>query len=248
MIAMAHLTFPLPEGAHPTIQVGAMVHVGDVIGHISKKPVTSQTIPVAQILKFNPAKIFKHLKKTIGDTVYKGDVLAIKDGVLTAKKYIAEADGVLTGVNHHSGEIVIEQTQNEAKDLALHSLIAGTVEAIEPTHLIIKVQKTLEIETQNAPHKSFGGEVVLTDAKGAMQLSLSDVQGKVVIATELSDYTMSKLQTLGAAYFVVIDDTPETSSEEQLSLKNVNDMQTIIDFSPKAVYANATGNTIIFYR
>ncbi len=244
---MTNISILLPPDSTIVAHVGDVVTFDTEIARTSQKPVVSQTIQIAESLKFKPGKIFKHLKKNIGDKVYKGDVVATKDAVFATKKYIADADGILTSVNHHSGEIVIEHTSDEEKKSNILALLEGTVNAVEKDKIVCKSSKTLSIELVEAPKDRMGGKVVVTDTSNAMQLTMPQVSGNVIVSSDVSDYVLSKFEALGASYIIVTKQFSNISPHT-LVLADEKDIQSIIDFAPHAVYANAAEKSITFYK
>lgn len=244
---MNQITILLPSDSVPTVHVGDTLTFDTEIAHTTKKPIISQTIKVAQSLNFKPEKIFKHLKKNIGDKVHKGDIIATKDAVFATKKFIADSEGILTSVNHHSGEIIIEHTTDEEEKSVMLALLEGTVGSIEKDKILIKTSKTLTVPLMSEPRDRFGGAVVITDKTNAMQLSMPQVNGKVILALEVSDYILSKFEALGASHIVVTKQFTY-SSAHTIILENEADLEAIIDFAPHGVYANATEKNITFYK
>lgn len=244
---MPQITILLPPDATPLVQVGDVLRFETEIARVSQKPTVSQTLPIADTLQFKPAKIFKHLKKSIGDKVYKGDVVAVRDAVFATKKYIADADGVLTSVNHHSGEIVIEQTSSEETKSVIRALVDGSVANIEKDKIVCKVKQVLTVDLLDATKERVGGKVVVTDDTSVMQLSLPQIQGNIVVSADVSEYVTAKLEALGVSY-IVVSQKPEIPSSQLLALREPKDMQSIIDFAPHGVYANAAENSVTFYK
>jgi hypothetical protein len=244
---MTNISVLLPPDSTVLTHVGDAVTFDTEIARTSQKPTTSQTIQIAESLKFRPSKIFKHLKKNIGDKIYKGDVVATKDAVFATKKYIADADGILTSVNHHSGEIVIEYTSGEEKKSSLIALLEGTVNAVEKDKIVFKTSKILSIDLTEAPKDRIGGKVVITDDTNAMQLTMPQISGKIIVSSDVSDYVLSKFEALGASYIIVTKQFSNVSAHT-LILQNEKDLQSIIDFAPRAVYANAAEKSVTFYK
>ncbi len=244
---MNQIAILLPPNSVPTVNVGDTVSFDTEIAHTTRKPTVSQTIKVAESLKFKPEKIFKHLKKNIGDKIHKGDIVATKDAVFATKKFIADSEGILTSVNHHSGEIVIEHTTDEEEQSVMPALLEGSVSAVEKDRIFIKTSKTLVVPLISESQERFGGSVVITDKTSAMQLSMPQVSGKVILALEISDYILSKFEALGASHIVVTKQF-DYSSAHTLTLENAGDLESIIDFAPHGVYANAAEKSITFYK
>jgi len=244
---MPQISITIPPGSSPLVQVGDTVTFDTELVGFTQKPVIAKTIQIAQTLQFKPGKIFKHLKKNIGDKIYKGDVIATKDAVFATKKYIADEDGVLTSVNHHSGEIIIEHISSDEKSEKILAMVEGIVSALEKDKIHIKTSKTLSIELAKEVDDRIGGRLVITDKEHAMQLALPQVKGNIVLSSDLSDYVFSKFEALGASHIIVTEQiSPSTS--HILVLNDAKDMQTIVDFAPHAVYANASEKSITFYK
>lgn len=244
---MTNISILLPPDSTIVTHVGDVVTFDTEVARSSQKPTVSQTIQIAESLKFKPGKIFKHLKKNIGDKVYKGDVVATKDAVFATKKYIADADGVLISVNHHSGEIVIEHTSDEEKKSSLLAMLEGTVSAIEKDKIVFKTSKTLSIELAEAPKDRIGGKVVITDNTNAMQLTMPQISGNIIVSSDVSDYVLSKFEALGAS-FIIVTKQFSNISPHTLVLEDEKSIESIIDFAPHAVYANAAEKRITFYK
>lgn len=244
---MTNITIVLPPDATSVVHAGDTVTFDTEIARLSQKPTVSQTIPLAQSLRFKPSRIFKHLKKNIGDKVYKGDVLATKDAVFATKKYIADADGILTGVNHHSGEIIIEHTSAEEQSTIVRAMVEGTVSGVEKGSIICKTSKLLSVELATALDRRMGGKVVITDKTHAMQLTLPQVKDAIIVCSEVSDYVLSKFEALGVLS-IVVPSSPTPAPPHVLVLQDPKEMQSIIDFAPHAVYANAAEKSMTFYK
>ena len=228
-------------------------HIGDVltfdtkIAEVAHTPSISENIPIAEILRFKPSKIFKHLKKNIGDKIYKGDILATKDGIFSTKKYIADSDGMLTGINHHIGEITLEKSTYDSNISSICALVDGSVASIDQKSLEIKVGKTIVINIKQPLNVRFGGKVVITDNSQAILLSLPQVEDNIIVAQELSEYILSKLEALGAR-FIITSRSLSKVSPICIVVDKDNDIQAIVDFAPHAMYANATENFLTFYK
>lgn len=229
------------------MNTGDKITFDTVIAESSKAPPISHVIPIAEILKFKSDKIFKHLKKNIGDKIYKGDLLASKDGVMSTKKYLADTDGMLTGVNHHTGEITLEEGTNASVHATIPALAEGVVGTIDTTTLQCKVGKVLSIDLKDVVDTRFGGRTIVTDNEHAVALTLPQVQGAIIIAPDFSGYVLSKLAALGASRIITPKDISSTTTIDCV-IQNPEDIQSIIDFAPAAVYANAAEKCLIFYR
>jgi hypothetical protein len=195
---------------------------------------------------FNPSQIFKYIKKGVGAVIKKGEVIAQNKSLFSSKTYIADADGMITHIDHVTGEIVYEQVLSDASASAIMSMAEGTIAGIKPTKLTVKVSKTLEAELNQAVTDRLGGRVALPISGSMMVLKQEDVASNIVVADSLDDYSISKCEALQALAFV----TP-TEIDSHITTYTLKDPQTyasIVDFAPTYVYANPSETRLIFYK
>lgn len=74
-------------------------------------------INLAEELKIKPRLVFKHLKIPLGAKVKKGDVIALKKGLVAKKKILAPIEGVLDRLEESTGRLTIKAKEliKEAK-------------------------------------------------------------------------------------------------------------------------------------
>ncbi len=205
-----------------------------------------QTIPLAQILAFSPKHIFKHIKKSVGEMIRKGDVIAENKSIFSSKKFSADADGIITHVDHVVGEIVFEQVLSDVSSSAMMALFEGTIGEVKKGSLTVKVAKVLEIKVNEPVTSRFGGRCLVTDSAHAMILGLPDVGGNIIVAPDFTDYSISKFEALQAQAFVT--QAPARTHIPTFTLKKTSEFADIVDFAPLAVYANPSESTLIFYK
>ncbi len=245
---MYTLSLQIPEGYRPCVHTGETVSFDSTIAEsVSPGGNGTVTIPLATLLRFKPSKIFTHLTKTIGDRVYKGEAIASRDTVFATKKYIADTDGTLSGVNHHTGEITIETVASDQTGRPFTARVAGEVGEVTESEITVIVAKGIECAVSDAVHTRLGGALVIARASSGQELTLSEVRDRIVLATEGSDYLLAKIEALGASG-IIIPTGIAYSSDLTYALSENDDVARIIDFGPTAVYANAGENTLKFYR
>ncbi len=205
-----------------------------------------QTIPLAQILGFSPKHIFKHIKKSVGEMIRKGDVVAENKTLFSSKKFTADADGIITHIDHAVGEIVFEQVLTEVSSSAMMALFEGTVGDIKKGTITVRVAKVLEVKVNESVSSRFGGRCLITKATQAMVLGLPDVGGNIVVAPDFTDYSISKFEALQAQAFV--SPIAIHTHIPSYTLKKPNEYADIVDFAPTAVYANPSESILIFYK
>ncbi len=207
-----------------------------------------QKVRIAEVLDFEPDRIFKHLKVSIGQEIKKGDIIAIKNGIFTTKKYVAESAGRLTGVDHLSGEVTLEERSEGSGSMAVKALVVGQVKNIDEHSISISTKSTLEIPTINSPMFRLGSKVIVSDNKQAILLTMPEVNGSVIVVPELSEYVLSKLEALGA--MTIVTNNPTITSEYVTKTTDSSSeiIKKILDFAPDYVYAEPRANNLIFYK
>lgn len=242
-----------------TVTVGSgsriNVHVGDALtfdtvldAHTSPQTeAVSHTVPLAKLLGFAPSKIFKYLRKGIGERVERGEVVAVKDSVLSSRKYTADISGIIASIDHHTGEITIGEAKDSHTGEIMTALVEGSVVEVDNASFTIKVAKVHHCDLTSPLSHRLGGRVLLVDEDSAPKLTLPDVKDHIVVLRGATEYTLTKIEALGASY-VVVDPATTHRSSHTLTLERGVDMDRIVDFGPFAVYANAGEKMLTFYR
>ncbi|MFO0703835.1 MAG: hypothetical protein U0525_03880 [Patescibacteria group bacterium] len=212
-----------------------------------EKP-TSHVIPLAKTLNFSPDKIFKFLKKNIGQQIHRGEVVAEKDGMFSSKKFVSEFSGSIVSVNHHNGEITIEEKSSKNGLVTIKSMVVGKVSKTDDNELIIKTGNSMKIKVSGSFQKRIGGNVIVSDNTKAILLTLPEVKGAVIFVPNASDYVVSKLNALGAAYIITTSDVTIVSNDLILEDASVDNLNKIIDFDPKYIYGEPGETEITLYK
>lgn len=243
---MATFDIIVPAEWDILVKEGTKINLLTSLAQISVPTSYPQTIPLAKIVGFNPSQIFKHIKKGVGSVIKKGEIIAQNKSIFTSKSYIADADGMITHIDHLTGEIVYEQVQPDNSSSAIMSMAEGTIVGIRPTKLTVKVSKTLEVELDQAVIDRLGGRVVLPVSGSMMVLKQEDVASNIVVADSLDEYSISKCEALQALAFV----TPTQISTHitTYTLKDPQMYADIVDFAPTYVYANQSETRLTFYK
>ena len=71
------------------------------------------TIDIAKKLDIDPGKIFRYLKKLVGEEIKKNQIIALKHGLLNSIKLVSEYNGHIKEVNHNTGKITINIDKNQ---------------------------------------------------------------------------------------------------------------------------------------
>lgn len=213
------------------------------------KPKVHQ-VPLAKQLGFAPDRIFKYLKKNIGQKIEVGDIMAEKDGIFSSKKFVSEYSGVLVAVDHHTGEISIEENlQDESMGKQdIKSLVKGEVTKSDVGKITVKVEDKLEVELTKPLLTRLGTKVVLSDNKLAILLTQPDVENATIVVPDITDYIVSKLGALCARAIVTASSISSSDVVFVLSEKPVETISRIVEFGPKYVYAEPGATKLIFYK
>ena len=243
---MATFDIIVPAEWDILVREGAKINLLTSLAQISIPSSYPQTIPLAKIVGFNPSQIFKYIKKGVGAVIKKGEVIAQNKSLFSSKTYIADADGMITHIDHVTGEIVYEQVLSDASASAIMSMAEGTIAGIKPTKLTLKVSKILEVELNQAVTDRLGGRVALPISGSMMVLTQEDVASNIVVADSFDAYSISKCEALQALAFVT--PTEITSHITTYTLKDPQTYANIVDFAPTYVYANPSETRLIFYK
>lgn len=124
------------------ISVDQEVTPADIIG-TSQISSGFRTINLAKSLSVPPKEVIKYLRRSLGQRIYKGELLASKDGWLGRKKIIlSPTDGILDFLNSQTGELRMTFLP---KKLDLLSGVYGRVEQVDHAkgRVIIRTQASL---------------------------------------------------------------------------------------------------------
>lgn len=108
-------------------QVNTEISPHDVLGHY-KLTLGFTKINVAQKLNINPSEIPKHLNKPVGQTIYKGELVASKKGLFNTSRITAPTDGIFESLDQKTGEVTFKMLP---KDTSLTAGVFGVVESID---------------------------------------------------------------------------------------------------------------------
>lgn len=119
----------LPGKGKINVSVGAEVSPSDIIG-TSEVSSGFRIINLSQLLSIQPKDIEKYLKKQIGQRIYKGELLAFKEGSFFGGKkiVIAPSDSTLDFINTKTGEV---RMSIFPKKISLPAGVFGIVDGID---------------------------------------------------------------------------------------------------------------------
>ncbi|MBI4038133.1 hypothetical protein HY387_00560 [Candidatus Daviesbacteria bacterium] len=125
------------------VQEGQEVSPSDILGK-AETSAGFRSINIAEALATSPKDAKKYLQRELGQTIYQGELLALKKGSLFSSKkmVISPTDGVIYSYDDVSGELRLKFLSHET---SLPSAVYGVVEKIDQKRgeLIIKTEATI---------------------------------------------------------------------------------------------------------
>ncbi|QQG44016.1 MAG: hypothetical protein HYW86_04090 [Candidatus Roizmanbacteria bacterium] len=216
------LSFIIEEEGDILIKSGQTVNFKDPL--IQKTKAHELKIPLSSILNVSPSSIFKSLKKFVGEEIKKGELIAENKGLLSAKKYFSESDGIIKEINHHEGTVILEVSSDQ-KDTTL-TFFKGYVTNIKDKEITIEVQKYKEFELKKASG-DFGGEIIYKDEKALSEVTEEKIKDKIIIVDKIPAFMQVKLEALGAKGFVFLYPYDEEISLPAAFIKQIQEAEKI---------------------
>lgn len=221
------ITIRLPEKINLLITSNQDVDFDTMLYEIAESDEIK--IPLAQKLNIKPDKIFKYLKKFVGEEINKGDVLAIKKNLFSDMKYISDFSGIIKEINHELGEIIIQARTDQKKQKK--SFFKGKVSNIKDDNLTINISSNALSFSLKKALEDFGGEVVYLKNSDTTNLTEKDVKNKILFCETLNSYLQSKFEALGASGFISLKSLTSESNISQAKIKNAEDFSKIINYN-----------------
>ena len=237
-----NLIISIPEDVECLLKSGQEVNFNTPF--LENKIITEISIPVSQRLKIAPDKIFNYLKKFVGDTFEKNEVIAEKKSLIKNNKVITEFKGKIKEINHTNGEIVV--TTLTAHEGNIKASFIGEVIEIDKKQLKVKVKEGHEFSIKSCTN-DFGGEAFyLPDIDKPIVEQQMD--NKILITEEVSSYLESKTEALGAKGFVTLKNFTSESNLNKTQLKNTEDLKKIFHLNLPYCLITKEYSKIYFYR
>lgn len=198
-------------------------------------------IPIANSLNISPSKIFNFLKKFVGENIKKGDIIAVKKGFFSSYKVICEHDGVIQEINHNEGIIIIQSEDGPKNKIPAY--FKGEIQDIKNNIIHLKVKSANEFDITKS-NNNFGGKT--TYSKSDNILLSSEIQNKILIAENLTDYDISKAEALGIKGIASTDNLCE-NSEVLCAQIQKKDIEKIFDLKLPYCFIDKERSKIVFY-
>ena len=211
----------IPENSELLIKSGQTVDLETPFHRSKGKKMTR--IPLAEILGFKPEKIFMVLKKVVGDTVKKGDLLAEYQAMFSTKQYLSAVAGIIKEIDHNLGTVTLELDSEDSK--VTMCFFNGLVDAIMGDHIEVKVKRSQKFDTRETKHY-IGGPVYYINEIN-QPLTEENISKKCIFGVSINTMDQSKLETLGARAFITHINNSQNLNIKQIILQNSDDFEHI---------------------
>jgi len=250
---MTSLPISLPDGFSPSTKVGDQVAVGQIIA--TKKESSDEIINIPQILKIKRSQVKNSLKKSPGEHVNEGDIIAIKNSLFGANVVLrSRVAGTVTRYERNSGNLIIKTGSSIHTDIEnVISPVEGKVSMCNNSEIVISTDKNVIVG-----HKSVGdkaeGEVFRLEADDLYYLDVRTI-GKVVIGDKFSREMLLKGIGIGVTGMIGteikdedIDHITEKKFDTPILEVDLQNLEKLTEWVGKKVFVDAKSKSIIFLQ
>lgn len=250
---MTLLPVLLPEGFTPKVSVNDKLTAGQIIAEKKDKGI-EEVIHVFQILRIAPKNIVKTLKKNLGDSVSKGDVLALKKGRLRlgTKKIISEFSGTIVKIDEEKGDVLIHTGAGDKNLITIISPVDGIVEICNNGKIVIKTDRQALLAKRAAGEETRGELFVIGDEEIDFSKITAEVTKKIVLGKNFAKGSMFKVFALGALGVVGVqiresdfEDLEEKGIKSPVVQIEEEDFDKLLKYNQKQVYLDPKNKSLI---
>lgn len=194
---------------------------GDVLTSFNK---TSKiTYDLAKLLSIKPKDLSKVLRKGVGESFKKGDILAKKSGFISAKEVVVPFDGKVVDVDSEKAILTVEPLQvDHDKTIAP---VSGTVKKVNQDEIILEFGGTVVFAKQGIGNLKKGVLVVISKEDEEVPLGniTSEHIGKILLGGRFVKNVLEKAYGLGVVSVIATSfDDGEFAYFEQKSIFNAS--------------------------
>lgn len=230
------VTIPIPEDAKCLLKPGQDIEFGHPYLKIGKDVAT--TIPLSQKLGVPSSKIFRYMKKLVGDPIQKGEIIASKKTLLSEMHIKSEQEGVIKEINHYEGSIVVVEKSDEQD--TVRAFFKGTVEHVKKNEFDINLSGAKDFDLKK-PERSFGGHFVVLESD-----KIAEMQDTVVFAESMTTYVLAKSEAMGAVGYVTLAKVDTNLPTAQL--KNIEDAKKIASATFTYCLIDSSSSKLYLYK
>jgi hypothetical protein len=250
---MTLLPVLLPEGFAPKVSVNDKLTAGEIIAEKKDKGI-EEVIHVFQILRIDPKKILRSLKKNLGDSVSKGDVLAIKKGRLRlgTKKIISEFSGTIVKIDEEKGDVLIHTGVGDRNLITIISPVDGIVDFCNNDKIVIKTDRQALLAKRAMGEEARGELFVIEDEEIDFSKITAEVSQKIVLGKNFVKGAIFKVFALGALGVVSVqigesdfEDLEEKRIKSPVVQIEKEDFDKLVKHNKKLVYLDPKNKSLV---
>lgn len=210
---------------------------------LQKKVEEEINISIAKSLNVSPQKIFHYLKKFVGESIEKDEIIAVNKGMFTSKKIVSKYSGLIKEINHSNGSITI-LSKTEVENI-INSFFKGKVEKIKKNELSVEVGKGEQFPAKNIG-QNFGGKTFYADLNS--DFYTENVSNSIVVCENITSYYKSKAEALGCRGFLSLSKLTDDLETPFAQFKKINDYKKILKTKFTYCTVVSSSSTIYFYQ
>jgi hypothetical protein len=250
---MILLPILLPEGFAPKVSVNDKLTAGQIIAEKSQKGI-EEVIHVSKIFNISPNQVAKVLKKNLGDSVSKGDVVASKKGPLRlgTKKIISEFSGTIFKIDEDTGDVLIHTSSGDKNIIKIISPVDGTVNFCNNDKIVVKTDKEAIIATKATGEEIKGELFVIEDKDIDFNEVPKEVLKKIVLGNKFEKGSIFKALGLGALGIIGVEiresdfeDLEEKGIKSPVLQVEEKDFQKLAKLKNKEIYLDPENKSIV---
>jgi hypothetical protein len=250
---MTLLPVLLPEGFTSKVSVNDKLTAGQIIAEKKEKGI-EEVIHVFQILHVAPKKIAKTLRKNLGDSVSKGDVLAVKKGRLRlgTKKIISEFSGTIVKIDEEKGDVLIHTGSGDRNLITVISPVDGIVDFCNNDKIVIKTEKQTVVAKRAGGEEVRGELFLIADEDIDFSKITAEVSKKIVLGKNFAKGSIFKVFALGALGIVSaqigesdFEDLEEKGIKSPVVQIEKGDFDKLVKHNKKQVYLDPKNKSLV---
>ena len=183
------ISIPFPEQCKLKVKAGDTVDFSHPFYVSSSKE--QIRLAISDRLNVPPKKIFQYLKKFVGDTVEKGDIIAKHSSFFSTKLFRSENSGIIREIRHQDGTIILDSTAHD--ELTIQCFFVGEVTHIEKSTITLKVSQGKEFPLKQTTG-NFGGKKLVQNENHP--LHAEEIHDRVICAETIASYDAVKYDAL----------------------------------------------------
>lgn len=253
---MSLLPVHIPIGFTLLVKSGDEVIAGQVIARRNAVS-RDKRIPLAELLEVPPKKSAQYLKKTPGDALRIGEIIAARSSFITTTEVVSSISAVMTGFDTQSGEMLVEKSGEAevASDTEIVSPFAGSVTDCQDNRIMLSTRDGGLVGIRGTGGNA-QGELIVIDSTPENSIEGSHITvsmiGNIILGSLFTKEALAKASGMGVSGVVTlkINDEDILVLEQKRMLLPVLEVdpatwQTLAKHVGKQVYLDSVAKTIL---